>query len=49
MSNVTTNNHNSTLDTLSKMKKPALIATIALGVAYVGKVAIEAIRDTTNN
>jgi hypothetical protein len=37
---------NSALDTIGKMKEPALIATIALGVAYVGKIAIEAIRDS---
>ena len=37
---------NSSLDTLGKMKDTALIATVALGVAYVGKLAIEAIRDS---
>lgn len=49
MSNIVTNDHNSALDRLSKMKEPALIATIALGVAYVGKIAIEAIRDSINH
>ena len=37
---------NSALGTLGRMKDTALIATVALGVAYVGKLAIEAIRDS---
>lgn len=36
---------NLSLDALGRMKDTALIATVALGVAYVGKLAIEAIRD----
>ena len=46
MSNITTNNQNSALDTLSKMKEPALVTTIALAVAYVGKLAIDVIKET---
>lgn len=36
---------NSALDTIGKMKEPALITTVAVAVAWVGKLAIEAIRD----
>lgn len=40
---------NLSLDTLGRMKDSALIATVAIAVGYVGKLAIESIREINRN